>query len=135
MVIIAGGIYTSVSTNLNAQQIATAAQFAMKLSLMGGPLVYSKLATKLPTVLTNNLGPVMGQINKVVKIYKNKGIQANPIYQRIYAKLNEFLTFKRVETVISRLKAQFTAQEWNAIYQSCVTYKVFQLQKYPSVFP
>ncbi|KAE9550277.1 hypothetical protein FO519_006515 [Halicephalobus sp. NKZ332] len=130
---IASGFKTDLMGTLTFSQYSDIIAKGLACNSALGNITVFDLLDNLGTVLYNNLLAFIGQMCDVYNIYKTKGMTDAACDARGYGKVNEFITYKRLNTIFCRFRSYYTNTQWAGIYKNFKT--IFVFDNYPCCVP
>ncbi|KAE9549994.1 hypothetical protein FO519_006794 [Halicephalobus sp. NKZ332] len=98
-----------------------------------GNITIFDLISNLGNVFYNNYIYFVTQLCDLYNVYKKKGMTTDTCAAKIFGKINQFLTHKRLETITCRFRSYYTDKQWTAVYKNLNF--VFLYDEYPCCIP
>ncbi|KAH7716730.1 hypothetical protein AAVH_15823 [Aphelenchoides avenae] len=120
----ADGIVNTVLGSLNGDQLVKGLQVYNALKTCLGSAM-SSVIDRASLVASNNLQPLLDQIQTKTKSMKAAGQTQAACFNSQYSMTTQFLTADRVKTIATRVKAKMTTGEWACIKKNLNPYTYF----------
>ncbi|KAI6221300.1 hypothetical protein M3Y99_00301700 [Aphelenchoides fujianensis] len=120
-------VNTAMAQLTSAQYSAVLAKATTLIFTMGASKLTAAVNT-LMTVMSNNLGPFYAQLCAFSKQNQGRGLKPAVVWKEQFRLVNSFLSGKRVNTIFTRVAANFAPADWTKFRNAFSTF--FKFSRY-----